>query len=451
MSHYKPYPAYRDSNVEWIGQVPEHWEIKRLRHVASFTNSNVDKKSYDGQAAVSLCNYTDVYYNEFITADLPFMQATASSSEIEQFTLKKGDVIITKDSEDPSDIGIPSLVAEDVPGVVCGYHLTMIRTASADTSRLLHRILQSHPTQAHFFVGAPGITRYGLGQDTIGDVRVCLPPPQDQGFIAACLDRETTRIDALIAKKSRFIELLKEKRQALITHAVTKGLDPNVAMKDSGVEWIGEVPEQWVIGRLCDFCSSISTGPFGTALGVSDYIKDGIPVINPSHMNDGLCAPDRLVTVSEETAQRLAFWVLREGDIVAARRGELGRAAIVTGEEAGWICGTGSLRLTPLPDRATPEYLYSVLQSGYARAWLDRESVGSTMPNLNESLIGRLPVVIPPSTTEQISLLGSLDQQECRVSSLIAKTQRSIDLLKERRSAFITAAVTGQIDLRESA
>jgi type I restriction enzyme S subunit len=106
MSHYKPYPAYRDSDVEWIGQVPEHWEIKRLRHVASFTNSNVDKKSYDGQAAVSLCNYTDVYYNEFITADLPFMQATASSSEDHEPFTQKGkaeDKRSPLDSEDPCE------------------------------------------------------------------------------------------------------------------------------------------------------------------------------------------------------------------------------------------------------------------------------------------------------------------------------------------------------------
>ena len=106
MSHYKPYLAYRPSGVEWIGDVPSTWEVKRLRQVASFTNSGIDKKSYEDQEQVSLCNYTDVYYNEFITADMPFMQATASKDEIAQFTLKKGDLIITKDSEDPSDIGI---------------------------------------------------------------------------------------------------------------------------------------------------------------------------------------------------------------------------------------------------------------------------------------------------------------------------------------------------------
>ena len=450
MSHYKPYPAYKDSGVKWIGEVPEHWEVKRLRHVASFKNSNVDKKAYDGQQTVLLCNYTDVYYNEFITANLPFMQATASPAEVEQFSLKKGDVILTKDSEDPSDIGIPSLVAEDMPGVVCGYHLAMIRDTDFDTARLLHRILQSHPTQAHFFVEAPGITRYGLGQDAIGDLCFCLPPKNEHRWIADHIDRETVRIDALIAKKTEFIKLLAKKRQALITHAVTKGLNPKAKMKDSGVEWIGDVPAHWAIGRLRSFCAVISTGPFGTALGVSDYVEDGIPVINPSHMSDGACVPDRTVTVTQRTAERLSFWTLHEGDLVAARRGELGRAAIVTSKEAGWICGTGSLRITPMPSMATSLYLYSVLQSGYARAWLDRESVGSTMPNLNETLIGLLTVVIPPSLTEQVALLAKLDQLEKRVAQLISKTQHSIDLLKKRRSALITAAVTGQIDLRES-
>ena len=216
------------------------------------------------------------------------------------------------------------------------------------------------------------------------------------------------------------------------------------------MDWIGAVPEHWKVGRLGDFCSSISTGPFGTALSSSEYVEDGVPVINPSHMNDGICVPDRRVAVSSETAIRLQFWTLAEGDLIVARRGELGRAAIVSSNEVGWICGTGSMRLTPIFDKAVTAYLYSVLQSEYARAWLDRESVGSTMPNLNESLIGRLPVAIPSTVFEQVKLLTRLSELEKRIDQLVKKSQRSIDLLKERRSAFITAAVTGQIDLRES-
>ncbi|MEY2343195.1 hypothetical protein AB4090_13960 [Acidithiobacillus sp. IBUN Pt1247-S3] len=218
----------KDSGVEWIGEVPEHWEVKRLRHVARFTNSNVDKRSYEGQQAVKLCNYTDVYYNEFITASLPFMDATASDAEIKAFELKKGDVLITKDSEDPSDIGIPALVADDLPGVICGYHLTVIRTHGPDDSGFVHRSIQSHPTKAHFFVESPGITRYGLSQDAIGDITVCWPTASERVQIAAWIDRETSRIDALIAKSQRSIDLIKERRSALITSAVTGKIDLRV-------------------------------------------------------------------------------------------------------------------------------------------------------------------------------------------------------------------------------
>ena len=220
-----PNAKMKDSGVEWIGQVPEYWEVKRLRHVGRYSNSGVDKKSYEDQQTVELCNYTDVYYNEFINDDMPFMQATASSHEIEQFTLRKGDVIITKDSEDPSDIGIPAFVRHDMPGVVCGYHLTMIRALNDNYGSYIHRSLQSDHTKAHFFVESPGITRYGLNQNTIGNAPVALPPPDEQATIAATLDRETARIDALIGKAEHSITLLKERRSAFITAAVTGQID----------------------------------------------------------------------------------------------------------------------------------------------------------------------------------------------------------------------------------
>ncbi len=220
-----PNVKMKDSGVEWIGQIPEHWELRRLRHVATYTNSNVDKKSYDGQKPVKLCNYTDVYYHEFITSSISFMDATASESEIAAFSLRKGDVLITKDSEDPSDIGIPALVSEDLPGVICGYHLTIIRTHDSDDSVFLHRSIQSHPTKAHFFVESPGITRYGLNQDAIGDIIVCFPPEEERVGIASWINREVTRIDALINRTERSIALLKERRAALITAAVTGQID----------------------------------------------------------------------------------------------------------------------------------------------------------------------------------------------------------------------------------
>ena len=438
MSHYKPYPAYRDSGVEWIGQVPEHWKIARIKRHATLRTERRSDISSDA---------TYVGLEDVESASGQYKPTSGNSRQTEDSTVGifyKDDVLYGKLR--------PYLRKSIVVGMngACSTEFLVLKAHQAHPRWLNQWLLTPDVTQ-QIEAGCDGAKMPRADWDHVGSIEMPSPGEAEQVRILSVLDHETTRIDALIAKKTRFIELLKEKRQALITHAVTKGLDPNVKMKDSGVEWIGEVPEHWVIGRLRDFCSTITTGPFGTALGVSDYVENGIPVINPSHMDGGMCIPDSSVTVSKETATRLSFWALMEGDLIAARRGELGRAAIVTSKESGWICGTGSLRLTPIPDTASTHYLYSVLQAGYARAWLDRESVGSTMPNLNESLVGRLPVVIPPTIFEQSTLLLKLNQLEQRIESLAVKTQRSIDLLKERRSALITAAVTGQIDLREVA
>jgi len=220
-----PNVEMKDSGVEWLGEVPKHWDVKRLRHVASFSNSNVDKKSYEGQKSVLLCNYTDVYYNEFIRSGMEFMEATASDAEVEKFQLRKGQIIITKDSEDPTDIGVPALVAEDFENVICGYHLTVIYPPDPNTGRYLHRSIQSMHTRAHFYVESPGITRYGLNQDAIGDIPVALPPKAERKAIADHIDRETTRIDQLISKTQESIDLLKERKTSLITAAVTGQID----------------------------------------------------------------------------------------------------------------------------------------------------------------------------------------------------------------------------------
>lgn len=221
-----PNVKMKDSRVEWIGDIPEHWEMKRLRHVAIFNNSNVDKKSYDDQTEVLLCNYTDVYYNEFISPNQDFMKATASNFEINKFQLMNGDVIITKDSEDPKDIGIPALVKQDMTGVICGYHLTVIRANEHSLSGFIHRSIQAHSTKAHFFVESPGITRFGLDQAAIGDIPICLPPEEDEWLmIVDYINRLTKTIDTLISKTQKSINLLKEHRSAFITAAVTGQID----------------------------------------------------------------------------------------------------------------------------------------------------------------------------------------------------------------------------------
>ncbi len=244
------YPAFKDSGVEWLGEVPAHWGVDRLKRLAAVFPSNVDKKSYEGDLTVRLCNYTDVYYNDFITADMELMTATATAEQVEKFTLRSGDSIITKDSETADDIAISAYVPNDLPGVVCGYHLSVIRPSAAASGAFVKRLFDAAYVRSSVAVRANGLTRVGLGQYAIDNLELPFPPLAEQRAIAAFLDRETSKIDELVAEQQRLMELLKVKRQAILSHVVTKGLNPDAPMKDSGVRWLGEVPRHWEVKRL---------------------------------------------------------------------------------------------------------------------------------------------------------------------------------------------------------
>lgn len=212
----------KDSGVEWLGMIPEHWEVKRLKFAATPRPSNIDKKSIEGQRVVYLCNYTDVYKNEFITEKLSYMKATATEEQINKFKLEKGDVIVTKDSEDPQDIAIPAVVKEDLDGVVCGYHLTHIKVDRKQLNGFyLFRLFQGFQFNQQFTVLANGVTRYGLSTAAFSDAYILIPPLVEQNKIVKYLDDKTALIDKAVSKERRLIELLMEERTALINEVVT--------------------------------------------------------------------------------------------------------------------------------------------------------------------------------------------------------------------------------------
>jgi len=211
-----------DGEIEWLGEVPEHWDVRRLKDLSKIQNSNVDKKSHDDEVPVKLCNYVDVYKNEFISAALDFMDATANKSEIKQFTIKEGDVFITKDSETCDDIAIPALAAESLAGVLCGYHLAQVRTKEeVFLGSYLFRLFQSKSYGFRFVVSAKGITRVGLGQSAIADSLTPVPPISEQKAIAHYLDTKTAQIDQIIQTINTQVEKLKELRKTLINDVVT--------------------------------------------------------------------------------------------------------------------------------------------------------------------------------------------------------------------------------------
>ena len=239
------------SLLDWIDSLPRGWNAKHLRSTVDYVVSNVDKVPADDEIPVRLCNYTDVYNNEFITLALEFMQATATKDEISKFGLRIDDVAITKDSESWDDIGVPALVRETASDLVCGYHLALLRPHKQQMDgAFLFRCLQAKPVRVQLELAANGVTRFGIPKSEIGAMTLPVPPSAQQRAIADYLDRETARLDALVAAKKRVLGLLAEKRRALITRAVTRGLDPRAPLRDSGIPWLGEIPAHWVATRL---------------------------------------------------------------------------------------------------------------------------------------------------------------------------------------------------------
>ena len=449
-----PYAAYKDSGIVWLGKIPAHWVVTRLKSFATVQLSNVDKKSTEGQDAVQLCNYVDVYYNERIDDRVDFMSATATSEQVRRFSLQSGDVLITKDSETWTDIAVPAVVSEDLPGVLCGYHLAHIRPGQHCNGGFLSRLFAAIGPRDQYHISANGITRFGLTGDSIRAGVFALPPLPEQRAIAAFLDRETAKIDALVAKKERLIELLQEKRSALISHAVTKGLpadataqaglDPNVPMKDSGVDWLGEVPSHWDVKRLKTF-SRIRYG-LGQPPRES---SDGLPLIRATNVIRGRITEENMIYVDPDDVPTGRDALLAEGEIIVVRSGAYtADSAIVPKAYGGSIAGYD---MVVTVNGALSEFVAAALLCTYV---LDGQLVISSMrsaqPHLNAEELGAAVILLPP-LPEQRAIAAFLDSETAKIDALVGKIREAINRLKELRTALISAAVTGKIDVREEA
>ena len=245
----KPYATYKDSGLPWLGRMPGHWDTRRLRHACDMRVSNVDKHTKLGETPVRLCNYVEVYTSERIRESTRFMAASAREDERLRYGLRIGDVLITKDSEQWNDIGVPALVEFEAPDLVCGYHLAILRARPGLCGAFLHRVLESHFISAQFHVEANGVTRYGLSHGAIKGVAIPVPPADEQVAIVRFLDWADGRLERAIRAKKKVIALLSEQKQAIIHRAVTRGLDPSVPLQPSGVPWLGDIPQHWEVLR----------------------------------------------------------------------------------------------------------------------------------------------------------------------------------------------------------
>ncbi|MDP2751671.1 MAG: restriction endonuclease subunit S [Rhodocyclaceae bacterium] len=437
------YATYKNSNSQWLGDIPNHWEVKKLKFLAVVQPSNVDKKTVEGEEPVLLCNYTDVYKNEYIDGRLDFMRATATNDEIKKFAVDIGDVIVTKDSETPDDIAIPACVAEKIEGLLCGYHLTQIKPVDL-AGRYLFRLFQSTGFSAQFTVAANGVTRFGLPQYAIANAFSPVPPIDEQKAIAQFLDYKTAQIDALIAKKEALLTKLAEKRTALISHAVTKGLDPSVPMKDSGVEWLGEVPEHWTMTRLKYATSMIVDCPHETP----QYSIDGdYFVIRTADLSLGLMDLSNAYRLDEaEYCKRTRRALVKPGDILYGREGERwGFAATVPASPR--ICLGQRMMQFRTAQHFDARFLMWHINADCVYQQGSLDVAGSTAPHVNVETIKNYWLVAP-RYDEQEAIAKYLDDATKRIENQAVAIKKAISRLQEYRSALITNAVTGKIDVR---
>lgn len=419
----------------WSGILPASWMLKPLRAVADNLVSNVDKKSAGGELPVRLCNYTDVYNNEFITLKLQFMQATTSVVEFNKFRLAVDDVVITKDSESWDDIGIPALVKETADDLVCGYHLVLLRPRCDEMhGPFLFRALQSKPVRRQLELAANGVTRFGLPKAAISSMVIPVPPHKQQRAIADYLDRETARIDALIEAKERLLHLLAEKRLALISRAITRGLEPNVPMRDSGIPWLGEIPEHWEVERARWLFKERDER---SQTGSED-------LLTVSHLTGVTLRSEKEVNMFEAETKE-GYKLCRPGDLVIntlwAWMGAMGIARM------NGIVSPSYHVYQPL-DRLEPDYVDTLVRLPLFAQEVTRYSKGVWSSRLRLYPEGFFEVLLPvPPRNEQLEIVRTITVKCRLLDDLASAAKQAIDLLKERRTALITVAVTGQIDV----
>lgn len=442
----KTYKSYKQTGIDWIEEIPDSWDILRLKYLSEINNSNVDKNTNDNESPVLLCNYVDTYKNEKITNDLNFMKATASKAEIEKFSIIEGDVIITKDSETPDDIAIPAYVQETTDNVLCGYHQTLIRPKNV-SGKFLFRFFQSTGQRQYFETEARGVTRYGLSLSSIQNMFTLLPSKEEQVSITAYLDYKISLIDNLIFKNKQLIELLEEKKQATINQAVIKGLDPNVKMKDSGIEWIGEIPEHWKVTKLKRMVSKIGSGV--TPKGGSQVYQDtGIKFLRSQNIQNDRLDLDDIAYISEEIDKNMSNSRVFKNDVLLNITGaSIGRTYYYNSDEPANVNQHVCI-IRPDVSILSDKYLYLVLLSKLGQTLIELNTTGSGREGLNFESISNF-VIFTPNMDNQNEIVTQVFKEIKKIYQLKEKLKHQNLLLQEYRQALISNAVTGKIDVRD--
>jgi type I restriction enzyme S subunit len=435
---FSKYEKYKDSGVEWLGEVPEHWEVTALKRGFSVTLGKMLQPEQSGTSDVILpyLRAANIQWGGVNTFDIK--QMWLSPRDRNQLRLVKGDLLISEGG----DVGRSCIWQDELDECYFQNSVNRVRARKGNSNQYLYYWMCVIKDKGYVDVLCNKSTIAHFTAEKVAEVPVPFPLLQEQVVIASFLDRETAKIDELVAEQQRLIELLKEKRQAVISHAVTRGLNPNVKLKPSGIEWLGDVPEHWEVKPLKSV-ASFNDDVLPESYGADEEIE--YVDIGSVSLVSGI---ERVEILLYKNAPSRARRRVRDGDVIVSTvRTYLKAIAPVINPPANMIVSTGFAVIRPRIVLFS-RFAKFVLQANFFVDAVISLSTGVSYPAINVSEMEGIAITMP-SLTEQTAIADFLDSELAKLDILTTEAKRAIDLLQERRTALISAAVTGKIDVRQ--
>ena len=441
MGKYQAYPEYKDSGVEWLQHLPDHWSVKQLKFLCTY-NDEVISENFDQDGEIEYIDIGSVSSTKGITSTELMLFANAPSRARRK--VKHGDVIIST-VRTYLEAVVPIINPPENLVVSTGF--AVIRPSSCLDKGYAAYCLRSSGFIKRVVANSVGVSYPAINASDLVNIKTPLPSFSEQQQIAAFLDHETAKIDALIEKQQQLIQLLKEKRQAVISHAVTKGLNPNAPMKDSGIEWLGEVPAHWTVCRLKNV-AKVESGHTPDKKVESYWVDCDIPWVSlndSSQLKEVDYISETAFYLNEKGIANSSARKLPARSVVFTRDASIGLSAITTKIMAvsqhviAWICDE---------EKVVPEFLLLIFYA--MQDEFNRYTFGATLKTIGMADVNKLTAAFP-SIIEQKEIVAHVFEYKKQLDQLMLKVADSISLIQERRTALISAAVTGKIDVRNFA
>jgi type I restriction enzyme S subunit len=446
----KPYPKYKDSEIEWIGEIPEGWDVIKIKHIAGNCSIPVQTGPFGAQL------HADDYVNEGIpfilirnvnhgkinNTNIPFV-SEEDAERLFMYRLKADDIVFSR----VGSLGRAALVTNREEGWLISGQMLRLRLKDKRINRnYLVYLFQSKLSEEYVSYESVGSTRESLNTEILSNFILPLPPLPDQTAIANFLDKKNAKIDAVIEKDKKLIALLKEKRTALINHAVTKGLDPNVKLKDSGIPWIGEIPEGWEIRRIKNLC--VVNGRVGwKGLTTNDYVDKGPLLLGAGNIQNNELVFNKYFHIPKDKYDESPEIKIRTNDVLLVKVGAtIGKSVNVSRVEQDMTVNAALFVLRPR-DKIFSRHFNYLLQTRFMQDQININVAENARGNLFERDIKEIGTLKVPYE-QQTAIANFLDKATSRIDKTIKLIEKKIKLLEEYKKSLIHYVVTGKVDVR---